>query len=121
MNMRARCLNQNHPRFHQYGGRGVTICPRWLESFQNFLADMGRKPQPDLTLDRIDPEGNYEPSNCRWISFDANRRNRRAVISPFRSRSPTQKVMAREYVRIREEKRRLRRLSVRDAEVRAVK
>jgi hypothetical protein len=78
-NMLSRCLNPKHPRYRQYGARGVQICQRWLESFQNFLADMGLKPEPELTLDRIDPSGNYEPANCRWISFDANRRNRRSV------------------------------------------
>ena len=76
MNMLARCRNAKHPRFKQYGAKGVTVCERWLK-FENFIADMGKKPSPDLTLDRINPEGNYEPSNCRWISFDENRRNRR--------------------------------------------
>jgi hypothetical protein len=75
--MIQRCQNECHPRFRQYGGRGVEVCDRWSLSFENFLADMGPKPSPDLTLDRIDPRGNYEPANCRWISFDANRRNRR--------------------------------------------
>lgn len=76
-NMLQRCQNECHPRYHQYGGRGVEVCDEWSMSFENFLADMGPKPTPDLTLDRIDPRGNYDPTNCRWISFDANRRNRR--------------------------------------------
>jgi hypothetical protein len=76
-NMLQRCLNRAHPRFHQYGARGVTVCEQWIESFEGFFADMGRKPSADMSLDRIDPAGNYEPGNCRWISFDANRRNRR--------------------------------------------
>ena len=76
-NMLQRCLNRTHPRFCQYGARGVTVCKQWVDSFDRFLADMGRKPSPEMSLDRIDPAGNYEPGNCRWISFDANRRNRR--------------------------------------------
>ena len=75
-NMLSRCRNPKHPRFRQYGARGVTVCERWF-CFEAFLADMGRKPGQEMSLDRIDPAGNYEPGNCRWISFDANRRNRR--------------------------------------------
>lgn len=76
-NMLQRCTNEKHPRWKQYGARGVKVCKRWLK-FENFLADMGHKPSPELTLDRTDPAGNYEPKNCRWISFDENRSNRRA-------------------------------------------
>jgi DNA-binding XRE family transcriptional regulator len=78
--MRQRCLNSNAPKYHLYGGRGVTISDRWLgeHGMSNFLADMGERPA-GTSLDRIDPEGNYEPGNCRWATPIEQRRNRRDV------------------------------------------
>lgn len=65
--MKDRCLNPNHVMWRYYGGRGITICDRWLD-FANFLADMGERPT-GLTLDRFpDPNGNYEPGNARWAT-----------------------------------------------------
>lgn len=77
--MRKRCDNKNSPDWDNYGGRGITICDRWLgkEGFDNFLQDMGDKPTPKHTLDRIDVNGNYEPSNCRWLTIQDQQRNRR--------------------------------------------
>lgn len=70
-----RCTNASHPRYADYGGRGVSVCDRWRR-FENFLADMGDRP-PGLTLDRIDNDGNYEPSNCRWTDPSTQAKNRR--------------------------------------------
>ena len=72
--MRARCNWPSHKSFKDYGGRGIKICKRW-QAFENFLADMGRCP-PGMSLDRINPDGNYEPSNCRWASALVQRHNR---------------------------------------------
>lgn len=74
--MIQRCVNINNPGFKDYGARGITVCDRWLNSFENFLEDMGEKPR-GLSLDRIEVNGNYEPSNCRWASDKEQSRNKR--------------------------------------------
>lgn len=75
--MRYRCLNVNHKAYKHYGGRGITICERWLNSFEDFLSDMGLKPTPQHSLDRENNDGNYEPSNCRWATKIQQSRNTR--------------------------------------------
>jgi hypothetical protein len=77
--IKQRCLNPNNPAFKYYGGRGITICDRWKDSFENFLSDMG-EPETGLTIDRTDNSLGYCPDNCKWVSRahqQSNRRNNR--------------------------------------------
>ncbi len=85
--MRNRCLNQMNPQYADYGGRGITVCERWLV-FENFLADMGHKPSARHTIERENNDGNYDPDNCRWATRDEqaiNKRNNRVIV--FRGES----------------------------------
>ncbi len=74
--MKARCLNPNHNSYPDYGGRGIKICERWLNSFENFYEDMGCHPGPDYTLERLENYGDYEPDNCIWADWDQQANNR---------------------------------------------
>jgi hypothetical protein len=73
--MKERCLYKNNPNYAYYGGRGITICERWMD-FKNFLADMGERPD-GMTLDRKEKNGNYEPDNCKWSTKSEQALNRR--------------------------------------------
>jgi len=77
--MIQRCTNPNYYQYRHYGGRGIKICDRWMESngqgFLGFLKDMGERP-PRMTIDRINVNGNYEPNNCRWTTQKIQQRNR---------------------------------------------
>lgn len=77
-NMRNRCNNSKNKDYHRYGERDIKVCKRW-DNFALFLADMGEKPSPQHTLDRIDNNGNYEPNNCRWATHQEQIHNSRAA------------------------------------------
>jgi hypothetical protein len=76
VNMMVRC-KPNYVRSDDYWGRGITVCAQWADSFDQFLADLGPKPSSDLSLDRIDNNGNYEPGNCRWATEEQQQNNKR--------------------------------------------
>lgn len=75
--MKSRCFNKDNTRYKDYGGRGITVYGKWINSYESFLADLGKKPSPDYSLDRIDNNGNYEPSNCRWATRSQQQKNKR--------------------------------------------
>lgn len=90
-NMKARCYNENHPRYPDWGGKGITVCDRWKHSFENFFADMGFKPSPLHTLDRIEGDKGYEPNNCRWATKKEQSVNRPTCVNlvEFQGRTQT--------------------------------
>jgi len=91
--MKSRCANPNDPGYFRYGGRGIKVCDRWKESFTAFYEDMGQRPSPRHSLDRIDTDGGYEPDNCRWVlpkTQSNNRRDNRLVTLDGRTQTLTE-------------------------------
>lgn len=75
--IKTRCYNKNILRYKNYGGRGIKVCDRWINSFENFFEDMGYRPSKNHSIERINNDGDYEPSNCIWADFKTQARNRR--------------------------------------------
>ena len=94
-NMVARCTQPSYPSFEQYRRRSITVCKRWRK-FENFLADMGERPTPKHSIDRIDNDGNYEPGNVRWATKQEQANNRITnVVVHYRGRDLTLAELAR--------------------------
>lgn len=78
--IRSRCKRPNQQAWEYYGRRGIKVCERWDNSFEAFFADMGKAPTPAHSIDRIDPDGDYEPTNCRWATVMEQNQNKRSNV-----------------------------------------
>jgi hypothetical protein len=95
--MRTRCCNKNCAAYKHYGGRGIKICQRWMDSFENFLNDMGERPSMEHTLDRIDNNGDYCVENCRWATqLEQKNNTRKNAFLSFNGKTQTIAYWARE-------------------------
>jgi hypothetical protein len=92
-NMKDRCHNSRNKSYRRYGGRGIQVCERWRDSFESFLEDMGRKPGPELSIERKDNNGPYEKRNCMWATRSQQQRNK----NPFKHQSKDAAVRAKLY------------------------
>lgn len=90
LGIKARCNNPNEDSYQRYGGRGIRVCDKWMHSYEQFLNDMGRAPSKDFSIERIDRDGNYEPSNCKWAT-DIEQANNKSInrIIEFKGKSMT--------------------------------
>ncbi len=96
LDIRKRCTNPNYKQWMDYGGRGIRVCKRW-DDFTLFLADMGKRPKGDYSIDRIDNDGNYEPSNCEWNTREGqNAHTRRSKMITYQERTQSLPVWCRE-------------------------
>lgn len=96
LSMLARCTYETHPRWPDYGGRGIQVTDRWRgrQGFTNFLADLGERPA-GMTLDRINPDGDYEPANCKWSTLIEQRWNRRDMAHRSPDQPPVREIRRR--------------------------